>query len=113
MARLKQDVLFWLRDSEQQVKIALTIHITRRGNITIQQWILDQTASRTSVKPIQAMHITRNRSADSSQHQISGTIHIQLEDCFLRVKIENESDFILSHDDMTEIAEAVWDYLLE
>lgn len=113
MAKLKQDVLFWLRESEQQVKAALTIQVTRRGSIAIQQWKLDQTAHRSSVKPIQAMHITRNRCADSNQHQISGSMHIQFEDCFLRVKRGNESDFVLSIDDMTEIAEAVWRFLPE
>ncbi|KAJ6004516.1 hypothetical protein N7522_006161 [Penicillium canescens] len=108
MAKLKQDVLFWLRESEQQVKVALTIQVTRRGSITIQQWVLDQTARRSSVKPIQTMHITRNRNAHSNQHQVSGSMRIQFEDCFLRAKRGNESDFSLSNDDLTEIAEAVW-----
>jgi hypothetical protein len=49
MAKLKQDVLFWLRESEQQVKVALTIQVTRRGSITIQQWILDQQARRSTL----------------------------------------------------------------
>ena len=100
-----------IRESEQQVKVALTIQVTRRGSITIQQWVLDQTARRSSVKPIQTMHITRNRNAYSNQHQISGSMHIQFEDCFLRAMRGNESDFSLSNDDLTEIAEAVWCYL--
>ena len=108
MAKLKQDILFWLRESEQQVKVALTIQVTRRGSITIQQWVLDQTARRSSVKPIQTMHITRNRNAHSNQHQVSGSMHIQFEDGFLRAKRGNESDFSLSNEELTEIAEAVW-----
>jgi hypothetical protein len=35
-------------------------------------------------------------------------MYIQFEDCFLRAKRDNESDFSLSNDDLTEIAEAVW-----
>ncbi|KAJ6029452.1 hypothetical protein N7499_000600 [Penicillium canescens] len=111
IAKLKQDTLFWLRESEQQVKVALTIQVTRRGSVTIQQWVLDETA-RSSVKPIQTMHITRNRNP-RSQPQISGSIHVQFEDCFLRAKRGNESDFDLSNEDLTEIAEAVWRCLPE
>jgi hypothetical protein len=100
-----------IRESEQQVKVALTIQVTRRGSIATQQWVLDQTARRSSVK--KTMHITRNRNAYSNQHQISGSMHIQFEDCFLREKRGNESDFSLSNADLTEIAEAVWCYLPE
>src|SRR4051812_36264863 len=39
-----------IRESEQLVKVALTIQVTRRGSIAIQQWVLDQTARRSSVK---------------------------------------------------------------
>ncbi|CAG8004173.1 unnamed protein product [Penicillium salamii] len=108
MAKLKQDILFWLRGSEEQVRVALTIEVDRRGSITIQQWILDNTASRSSVKPFQTMHITQNRCAGLNQHQISGSMHIKFEDCFLRVKRDSESDFVMSKNDITEIAEAVW-----
>lgn len=31
----------------------------------------------------------------------------QFEDCFFRVKRGNETDFLLSNDDMTEVAEGV------
>ncbi|KAJ6078704.1 hypothetical protein N7467_008457 [Penicillium canescens] len=99
-------------DYEAKVKVALTIQVTQRGSVTMEQWVLDQTA-RSSVKPMQTMHITRNRNAYSNQHQISGSMHIQFEDCFLRAKRGNESDFSLSNDDLTEIAEAVWCYLPE
>lgn len=44
-------------------------------------------------------------------HQISGSMHI--EDYFLRLKKSNESDFTTPNDNMTEIAEAVWDCLPE
>ncbi|KAJ6089790.1 hypothetical protein N7467_005006 [Penicillium canescens] len=112
MAKLKQDILFWLRESGQQVKVALTIQVTRRGSVTIQQWVLDETA-RSPVKPMQTMHITRNRNPRLNQHQISGSMHIPFEDCFLRAKRGNESDFVLSNEDLTEIAEAVWHRLPE
>jgi hypothetical protein len=107
MAKLKQDILFWLRESEQQVKVALTIQVTRRESVTIKQWVLDET-TRSSVKPIQTMHITRNRDPRLNQHQISGSMRIPFEDCFLRAKRGNESDFVLSNEDLTELAEAVW-----
>jgi hypothetical protein len=51
IGKLEQDVLFWLRESEQQVKVALTINVTRRGSITIQQWSLN-TACRSPIKPV-------------------------------------------------------------
>jgi hypothetical protein len=113
MAKLKQDVLFWLLESEQQVKVALTIHITRRGSITIQQWKLYQTARGSSVKPIQTMHITKNRGPYSNKPRIWGSMHTQFEDCFLRARRGNESNFALSNDDITEIAEDVWQCLPE
>ncbi|KAJ5988247.1 hypothetical protein N7481_003457 [Penicillium waksmanii] len=113
MGKLKEDVLFWLRDSEQQVKVALTMNITRRGSITIQQWSSIQTAHKASVKPTQTMRITRNREVTSSQHKISGSLHIKFEDCYLRSKRNNESDFTLSSEDMSEISTAVWIHLPE
>lgn len=112
-AKLKQDVLFWLHESEPQVKVALTIKVTRNGNITIERWRLNQKNRGTSVEPIQTMCITRNRIANSNQHQISGSMHIKFEDCFLREKRGKETDFLLSHEDMMEIAEAVWNPFTE
>ncbi|KAJ5494514.1 hypothetical protein N7463_010601 [Penicillium fimorum] len=103
---LKQDVLFWLQESEQEVKVVLTMKITPKGSITIERWILKQEAESTFVEPIQTMRLIRN--IGSNQPLITGSMHIQFEDCFLRPKRKNETDFILSNDDLTEIAEAVW-----
>lgn len=63
-------------ESDEHVKVALTIKVTPRVNVTIQQRILDKSACRTSVKAFQTMHITRNRNANSNQHQISGSMQI-------------------------------------
>lgn len=63
MAKAKQDVWFWLRESEEQVKVALTVKVTRRVSIKIYCLMLDETACKSSVKSFQTMHITRNRDA--------------------------------------------------
>jgi hypothetical protein len=111
--KLEKDALFWLRESQQDVKVALTINITRRGSVTVQRWALNPPPCRSPVKLIQTMHITRGRGADSDQHQISGSLHVPFGDCFLRPKRGNETDFVLSNDDITEIAEDVWSCLPE
>lgn len=112
-AKLSRDVLFWLTESDQQVRVALTMKVTHKGKITIDRWTLDETAGRTSVHPTQTMSITRSRTPNSNNHRISGSMHIKFEDCFLRDKRNSESDFILSNQDLTEIAEAVWEWLAE
>ncbi|CAG8909513.1 unnamed protein product [Penicillium egyptiacum] len=106
-AKLREDVLFWLRESTQQVKVALTIEVTRTGNITVEQWELDQNTGGTSVQPIQTMKISRKRLTGPNQYHITGSMDIQFDDCFLRAKRGSETDFHLSNDDMKEIAEAV------
>jgi hypothetical protein len=111
IGKLEKDALFWLQQSQQQVKVALTINLTRRGSITIQQWALNPTPRRSPIKPVQTIYITQERRADSDQHQTSGSLHIPFDDCFLRPKRGNETDFVLSNDDITEIAEAVWSCL--
>ncbi|CAI7627834.1 unnamed protein product [Penicillium glandicola] len=108
-AKLKQDVSFWLRESKEQVKVALTIKVTPKEKITIERWTLKQTVGGNFVEPIQTMCITRQRDTSSNPYQISGSMHIQFEDCFLRAKGENETDSLVSHDDMAEIAGVVWD----
>ncbi|KAJ5780437.1 hypothetical protein N7457_005597 [Penicillium paradoxum] len=111
--KLQQDVLLWLRESEQQVKVVLTIKVTPEGKITVERWKLNERAGEMYVEPNQAMRITRNSDASSNQHYISGSMHIQFEDCFLRPKRGSETDFVLSDADMKEIAEAVWHELPE
>ncbi|KAJ5977859.1 hypothetical protein N7501_001201 [Penicillium viridicatum] len=110
-AKLKQDIRFWFCESNQQVNVALTIKVTEKGNITIDKWGLNTNTG--DVEPVQTMSIYRKRRArrtSPNQYHISGSIDIPFQDCFLRAKRGNETDFRLSHDNLKSIAEVVWEY---
>ncbi|KAJ6180559.1 hypothetical protein N7519_011020 [Penicillium mononematosum] len=104
-AKLREDARFWLCESNQQVNVALTIKVTKKGNITIEKW--DVTTNTGGVEPIQTMRISRKRRTGPNQYHISGSIDIPFQDCFLRAKRGNETDFRLSNDNLKSIAEAV------
>jgi hypothetical protein len=104
-AKLKEDILFWLRESNHQVKVALTINVTKEGRIVIEQWELDPITG--GISAIQAIKVSRQRLTGPDQYHISGSLDIQFEDCFLRAKRGSETDFHLSNDYMKEIAETV------
>ncbi|KAJ5789007.1 uncharacterized protein N7518_006018 [Penicillium psychrosexuale] len=109
LKKLKEDASFWLHESNQQVQVMLTIRTTERGTITIEKWAVD----RNSVKPVQKMWIVRNRNHDSQNHQISGSIQIPFQECYLRAKRNSETDFVMSHSDMLDIAQSVWHFMDE
>lgn len=101
-AKLREDVRFWLCESNQQVNVALTIQVTKKGNITIEKWELNTNTG--GLEPVQTMRISRT---DSNQYHISGSIDIPFQDCYLRAKRGNETDFRLSNDDLKRIAQVV------
>ncbi|KAI1829466.1 hypothetical protein DTO006G1_9382 [Penicillium roqueforti] len=87
----------------------LTIRTTERGTITIEKWAFEGN----SVKSVQKMWIVRNRNHDSEDHQISGSIQIPFQECYLRAKRNSETDFVMSHSDMLDIAQSVWHFMDE
>ena len=106
LAKLKEDSLFWLNESDQEVKVALTIRMAPKGSktVTIQRWAVDKG----SAKCVQAIWVTPNRDPNSKNHQVQGSLKIPFADCFLRARRNDETNFFLSHDDMVMIGEAVW-----
>lgn len=116
--KLNRDMLFWLQESNGQVKVALTMKvdgITIDNNgvqheacITIEQWSYRETRD-ASLRRVQTMKIVRDV---SGSHQISGSLSIRFKDVFLRGKRGSETDFRMSHDDMKKIGELVWNQQL-
>ncbi|CDM38367.1 unnamed protein product [Penicillium roqueforti FM164] len=109
LKKLKEDASFWFHESNQQVQVMLTIRTTERGTITIEKWAVEGN----SVKSVQKMWIVRNRNHDSEDHQISGSIQIPFQECYLRAKRNSETDFVMSHSDMLDIAQSVWHFMDE
>lgn len=115
--KLAQDIDFWLRDSNDQVNVALSIRIDnekirpngdvkKQAKISIQRWILYETRNGSFVKPDQTMEIVRDPALE--EHRISGSLNIPFKDVFDREKRANETDFNLSDDNMKQIGKFVW-----
>ncbi|KAJ5684654.1 uncharacterized protein N7477_000999 [Penicillium maclennaniae] len=101
---LMKDCLFWLRESGEEVRVALSFKVYVSGQITIQQWSLRHDPVR--VESTQEITIVRKKSTE--QHEISGSLTIPFEDVYLCPKSPGDINFELTHDDMRGIATSVW-----
>ncbi|OQD60876.1 hypothetical protein PENPOL_c020G01074 [Penicillium polonicum] len=101
-AKMMKDVRFWLTECSGQVSIVLTINILERGRISIEQWKMGARAP----VPVQKLEITRNPAPKCEK--IQGRMRLYYEDIYLRPKGPNDTDFIISHEDLELLADQVW-----
>ncbi|KAJ6127833.1 hypothetical protein N7471_009050 [Penicillium samsonianum] len=100
--KLIQDVEFWLNQCHGQVNIVLTINICERGRILIRQW-------RSGARgPVQVQKIEITKDPAPKTEKIQGSMKLPFEQIHLRPKGPNETDFIISHQDMENLAAEVW-----
>ena len=100
---LEHEMRFWLKESQGQVKVALTISVHPHGRITIEKWTLND---RGRLDISQKMTIVRQLSPKI--YHITGQLTIPFEDVFLRPKEGNQTDFHLTHSDFEEMADDIW-----
>lgn len=70
--------------------------------ISIEQWKM---GNRTPF-PVQKLEITRNPAPNCEK--IQGRIQLSFEDIHLRPKGPNDTDFVISHQDIENLAHQVW-----
>jgi len=103
-SKLVQDMQFWLCDTPGQVKVAMTLSIHRRGDITIERWGV----SPGSQDPFVSQRMKIARKVVPGHPRIQGSIDMAFEDVFLRPKQKTETDFVLTNEDMQAIARPIW-----
>ncbi|KAL2705313.1 hypothetical protein AAEP93_000563 [Penicillium crustosum] len=95
-------VNFWLNECSGQVNIVLTVKIHKRERISIiEQWKM---GNRTPV-PIQKLEITKNPAPNYEK----GSMRFSFEDIHLGPKGPDDTDFVISHQDIENLAHQVWD----
>ncbi|KAJ5812513.1 hypothetical protein N7474_008814 [Penicillium riverlandense] len=111
--KLERDIDFWLRESNGDVKVVLSITVHPCGIISIEKWDLSPTSSGngTAPRPTQKIEIVRKPTPNCPR--VKGQIQLQFQDIFLRDKEGTDIDFIISHSDMEEIASQVWGFQFE
>ncbi|KAJ5189491.1 hypothetical protein N7491_005821 [Penicillium cf. griseofulvum] len=100
--KLNKDVKFWLTQSSGKVNVVLSIRVHARGLISMRQWKM---RGRTAIT-VQKLEIHRNPPPNCEK--IQGSMRIPFEDIHLRPKAPNDTDFIISHGDMQNLASQVW-----
>ncbi|KAJ6188172.1 hypothetical protein N7519_003080 [Penicillium mononematosum] len=105
--KLLKDIEFWLKNSNGQVKVAITITVHVNGRITIEQWTTKlRPDGSMNLQTTQKMEIVRNPAPNCPR--ISGQFKLQFCDIFLREKKGAKTDFVLTESDLEDIAGVVW-----
>ncbi|PGH11385.1 hypothetical protein AJ79_04886 [Helicocarpus griseus UAMH5409] len=100
-AKLRRDMEFWLNRSCNEVQMGITVDIKRpSGKIFFTTW-----RRGTPVPPR-----TAARGKNGEQETISGdeNITVPFSAIMLRDRAEGETDFILTREELLEVAEKVW-----
>ncbi|KAJ5168071.1 uncharacterized protein N7482_003665 [Penicillium canariense] len=107
-SKLTQDMLFWLHESNGDVKVALTLSVHRRGKITIEKWVLRQgQSSGPDPHPVETVEISRPSNRQDPP-KITGTLTIPFKDVFLRVERAGETDLTLPTPVFEQMAREIW-----
>lgn len=101
-AKMIRDVQFWLNECDGQVNIMLTVKIHKRGKISIEQWRMGARAP----FPVQKLEISRNPAPNCEK--IQGSMRLSFEDIHLRPKGPNDTDFVITHQNIESLAHRVW-----
>lgn len=102
--KLEKDIRFWLEGSGDQVKVVLTITVHDRGRITIEKWDTIPVPQ----FPTQKIEIVDDPAPNCPR--VNGQLQVPFRDVFLREKDKKdiEADFVLTENDMEQIARHVW-----
>ncbi|KAJ5593661.1 hypothetical protein N7537_010565 [Penicillium hordei] len=103
--QVEEDVKFWLTESNDQVNVAVTVTVHRRGKISVEEW-RSRGQNRAPV-PRQKIEIVRHPAPKCSR--VSGSFRVPYEKIYTRKKPKNGSDFVLGPQEMESIAFRVWD----
>lgn len=103
--KVKDDMEFWLANSRGKVVVALSITVTRT-KIAVERWELESRNDGMIPHPTEKMEILRK--AKPNCPRIQGHLKIPFEDIYLRRKQKDETDFVLTEDNMEEMARKVW-----
>lgn len=97
-----RDVAFWLTQSSGKVNVVLTVNLHTRGRISIEQWKMGGRAP----VPVQRLEITRKPAPKCEK--VRGSMRIPFDEIHLRPKGPRDTDFVVSHQDLEEMADQVW-----
>lgn len=100
---IKRDMMFWLGDSRQQVKVALSVTVHQRGQIVVERWRLDE---RNVLSVSQTMTIRRD--TPRNRPRMTGELTIAFEDIFLKAKELQHTHFTLEPAQLEAMAEIFW-----
>ncbi|KAJ5801740.1 uncharacterized protein N7518_003808 [Penicillium psychrosexuale] len=101
-AKLEDDMMFWLNQSNGEVNVVLSIKVLQ-GRITIAQW---KSNERGIPFLVQNMEITKDP-APGCDH-IQGSICIPFEDIHCQPRPQNKSDFVMTRVGMESLAHQIW-----
>ncbi|KAJ5356669.1 hypothetical protein N7517_011278 [Penicillium concentricum] len=106
--KIETDMVFWLCQSNGDVKAAMSTTVHSRGRISFEIWDLRRAPQGVNPFPFpsQRMEIVRNPAPN--RPKIDGRIEIPYEDIYLQQKGANDTNFILTDEDVTKIAKKIW-----
>lgn len=112
-AKLQGDAEWWLKASNGDVRIALTIAMhQRKPEIVIRKWgnfHTGQTRTRIQTSPILHQQIVISRPVGQSETVVTnGPLVISFHDLFLRDPSHYEDDILLTESDLRGMAEGIW-----
>ncbi|KAJ5511334.1 hypothetical protein N7453_003437 [Penicillium expansum] len=103
--KLEHDMRFWLTECNDQVNIALTVSVHKRGTISVEEW----RAMGANQPPVPRQRITIARDPGPNGSRVQGRLRLRYEDIHLRERPQNATDFTLTTRNMEYIANMVWD----
>lgn len=107
--KLLQDIEFWFKESNGQVKIVVAMTVHPRGRITIEQWGRNQRPDGSMDLRIPAQRIEIVRKPAPNCPRVSGELKLKFRDVYLREKKETDKDFVVTEESMEALALQIWD----
>jgi hypothetical protein len=111
--KLDEDVRWWLKASNGDVKAAWTIDVNQdKTEIVIETWSFDR-QTRTGPRPgvtqrVRIWHSKNGSDADSVRVS-GGRLKLAFQDLFLRDAKGNEDDIFFETDDLIQLAQDIWE----
>ncbi|KAJ5714140.1 uncharacterized protein N7483_011321 [Penicillium malachiteum] len=111
ISHLMEDIIFWVDESDGDVKVMITVSISRGYKIKIQRWNLHRRPNRADPIPFPTGKIEITRSPNKkSPHKITENLTISFEDLYLRPKKpkSTECDLTFARESLEQMAEQIW-----
>lgn len=107
--KLLQDIEFWFKESNGQVKVVIAMTVHPRGRFTIEQWRRNQRPDGSMDLRIPAQRIEIVRKSAPDCPRVSRELKLKFRDVYLREKKETDKDFVVTEKSMELLALQVWD----